>query len=178
MFPYEPLFNSGNNEMKVVMKKVFMKLMVPVLLFCLIGPVRIPTENAYTYAFPFLPQYQPGSQEELIREVGWDRIFFDYQSVSIRPDQRYTVDKLVTWLHNHPNVYMWLEGHASENEGSRDECLPLGERRAESVKEYLVERGVSSSRLSTISYGRGRPAVVGDNENYWVQNRRVMFVVR
>ncbi len=118
----------------------------------------------------------PGTQEALTVEVG-DRIFFDFDRSDIRADQRGTVDQLATWLQNNPGVALTIEGHADER-GTREYNLALGERRANSVREYLVARGISDSRLNTISYGKERPAVLGSNEYAWAQNRRAVFVVR
>lgn len=117
-----------------------------------------------------------GTQEELLVEVG-DRIFFDFDSSAVRADQRGTVDKLANWLQSNPSVAMTIEGHADER-GTREYNLALGERRANSVREYLVARGIDGSRLNTISYGKERPEVLGSNEYAWAQNRRAVFDVR
>jgi len=127
-----------------------------------------------TTASPNAPT--PGSQEALQVEVG-DRIFYDFDSSDVRSDQRGTVDKLATWLQSNPSVALTIEGHADER-GTREYNLALGERRANAVREYLVARGIDSSRLNTISYGKERPEVLGSNEYAWAQNRRAVFVVR
>ncbi|MEX2629879.1 MAG: peptidoglycan-associated lipoprotein Pal [Tistlia sp.] len=117
-----------------------------------------------------------GSQEELLVEVG-DRIFFDFDRSDVRADQRGTVDSLANWLQGNPSVALTIEGHADER-GTREYNLALGERRANAVREYLVARGINGSRLSTISYGKERPEVLGSTEYAWAQNRRGVFVVR
>ena len=118
----------------------------------------------------------PGSQEELNQEVG-DRVFFDFDSYAVRPDQRRTVELVAAWMNRHQNVQLTIEGHADER-GTREYNLALGDRRANSVRDLLVSQGVSMQRLSTISYGKERPEVLGSNEYAWQQNRRGVFVVR
>lgn len=122
-----------------------------------------------------IPGPAAGSQEELTVEVG-DRIFFDFDKFEIRADQRGTVEALAAWLDTNPSVTLTIEGHADER-GTREYNLALGERRANSVRDYLVALGTNPGRLTTVSYGEERPAVLGSNESAWAQNRRGVFVV-
>jgi len=117
----------------------------------------------------------PGSQEDLVVNVG-DRVFFDFDKSDLRPEARATVEALAVWMNNYPATTIALEGHADER-GTREYNLALGERRANSVRDYLVALGIGSNRSSTISYGKERPAVLGSNEEGWAQNRRGVFVV-
>jgi peptidoglycan-associated lipoprotein len=73
-------------------------------------------------------------------------------------------------------VTLTVEGHADER-GTREYNLALGERRANSVRDYLVALGINPARLSTVSYGEERPAVLGSSESAWAQNRRGVFAV-
>jgi len=122
-----------------------------------------------------IPGPKAGSQEDLTVQVG-DRVFFDFDKYNIRADQRGTVEKLAAWLDKNPSVTLTLEGHCDER-GTREYNLALGERRANSVRDYLVALGINPGRLSTVSYGEERPAVLGSNESAWAQNRRGVFVV-
>lgn len=122
-----------------------------------------------------IPGPGAGSQEELTVEVG-DRVFFDFDKYNIRADQRGTVEALAAWLDTNPSVTLSIEGHCDER-GTREYNLALGERRANSVRDYLVALGINPGRLSTVSYGEERPAVLGSNESAWAQNRRGAFVV-
>ena len=122
-----------------------------------------------------IPGPAAGSQEDLTVEVG-DRVFFDFDQFSIRADQRGTVEALAAWLDTNPSVTLSIEGHCDER-GTREYNLALGERRANSVRDYLVALGVNPARLSTVSYGEERPAVLGSNDSAWAQNRRGVFVV-
>ncbi len=117
----------------------------------------------------------PGSQEDLVANVG-DRVFFDTDRSTVRPDGRATLDKQSAWLKQNPSTTITVEGHADER-GTREYNLALGNRRATAVKNYLVATGINANRITTISYGKERPAVVGSNEQAWSQNRRGVTVV-
>ncbi len=119
---------------------------------------------------------RPGTQEDLVANVG-DRIFFDFDRANIRSDQAPTLDRQAQWLQTHSGVRVIIEGHADER-GTREYNLALGQRRANAARDYLVARGVSGARISTISYGKDRPAVLGSNEEAWAQNRRAVTVVQ
>jgi peptidoglycan-associated lipoprotein len=119
---------------------------------------------------------RPGSQEDLVANVG-DRVFFDFDSSVIRPDQRPTLERQARWMQQHPQVAVVVEGHADER-GTREYNLALGQRRANSARDVLVANGVAGTRISTISYGKDRPAALGSNEEAWAQNRRAVTVVR
>ena len=116
------------------------------------------------------PSIEPGSQEDLIVNVG-DRVFFGYDSFDLDEDAQELLQDQAAWLKQHPDVNITVEGHCDER-GTREYNLALGEQRAQAVKNWFILLGVDSSRLSTISYGKERPAVVGSNDKAWSQNRR------
>ena len=118
---------------------------------------------------------EPGSQEDLIVNVG-DRVFFNYDSAELDTDAQELLQDQVAWLKQYSNVSVIIEGHCDER-GTREYNLALGEKRAQSVKNYLINLGISSDRVSTISYGKERPAVVGSNDGAWAQNRRSVTIV-
>jgi peptidoglycan-associated lipoprotein len=118
---------------------------------------------------------RPGSQEDLVVNVG-DRVFFGFDRYDLAPEARATLDRQASWLKQYPNVTVTIEGHADER-GTREYNLALGERRANSVKNYLVAGGINPSRVKVISYGKEKPAVLGSNEAAWAQNRRGVTVV-
>ena len=118
---------------------------------------------------------EPGSQEDLIVNVG-DRVFFDYDSSELDTDAQELLQDQVAWLKQYSDVSVIIEGHCDER-GTREYNLALGEKRAQSVKNYLINLGISSDRVSTISYGKERPAVVGSNDGAWAQNRRSVTIV-
>jgi len=115
-----------------------------------------------------------GSLEDFRVNVG-DRTFFAYDSVELSVDARRTLERQAAWLKQFASVRMVIEGHADER-GTREYNLALGERRAIAQQDYLVALGVAPQRLSTISYGKERPAAVGANEAAWLQNRRAVSV--
>lgn len=119
---------------------------------------------------------RPGSQEDLVANVG-DRVFFDFDRYDIRADQRTTLERQAAWLGQHGSVQVQIAGHADER-GTREYNLALGQRRADSARDFLVARGVSSARISTISYGKDRPIALGSNEEAWAQNRVAITSVR
>lgn len=112
----------------------------------------------------------PGTQADLVVNVG-DRVFFTTDSYDINPEARATLDKQANWLAQYGDLRITVEGHADER-GTREYNLALGERRANSVKNYLVALGVDPRRIETITYGKERPAVAGTGESAWSQNRR------
>ena len=117
----------------------------------------------------------PGSQEDLQQSVG-DRIFFASDRTDLTPEARRTVDGWAMWLRQNPGVSATIEGHADER-GTREYNLALGERRALSVRDKLMSLGISGDRITTISYGKEKPAVVGNTEEAYAKNRRGVFVL-
>lgn len=117
----------------------------------------------------------PGSQADLEANVG-DRVFFALDSSVLSSEAQATLGRQVTWLQANPAVKVTVQGHADER-GTREYNLALGERRATAAKNFLASAGVDASRLSTISYGKEHPAVVGSTEEAWNQNRRAVTAV-
>ena len=117
----------------------------------------------------------PGSQQDFVVNVG-DRVFFETDSSELTEQARATLDKQAQWLGNYNRYSFTIEGHADER-GTREYNIALGARRAQTVREYLVSRGVAASRMRTISYGKERPVAVCDDISCWSQNRRAVTVL-
>ena len=117
----------------------------------------------------------PGSQQDLEASAG-DRVFFAFDRSDITPEAQEILTRQADWLRRYPNVTVTIEGHCDER-GTREYNLALGERRAQAVKNVLVASGIPASRISTISYGKERPAVVGSSEEAYAQNRRAVTTV-
>src|ERR1700724_3244005 len=117
----------------------------------------------------------PGSQQDLEASAG-DRVFFTFDRADISPEARQILARQADWLRRSPNVMVTIEGHWGER-GTREYNLALGERRAQAAKNVLVASGIPASRISTISYGKERPAVVGSSEEAYAQNRRAVTTV-
>ena len=105
-----------------------------------------------------------------------DRVFFATNESVLTTASRDTLRKQAAWLRKNSDVTVVLEGHCDER-GTREYNLALGEKRAQAVKSYLNGLGVGISSLSTISYGKERPAVIGSNDGAWSQNRRSVTIV-
>ena len=117
----------------------------------------------------------PGSFQEFSSSVG-DRVFFETDQTDLTPQNEATLDKQAEWLNRYSRYSFTVEGHADER-GTREYNFALGSRRAENVKNYLVSKGVSASRMKTISYGKERPVAVCDDISCWSQNRRAVTVL-
>jgi peptidoglycan-associated lipoprotein len=116
-----------------------------------------------------------GSQEDLIVNVG-DRVFFEFDSFELTVDGQSTLDAQAAWLKQYSDVNVTIEGHADER-GTREYNLALGEKRANAVFTYLMDAGISNSRMNTVSFGKERPEVVGSTDSAWSQNRRSVTTV-
>ena len=104
-----------------------------------------------------------------------DRVFFATNKSTLTTASRDTLRKQAAWMRKKSDLSFTIEGHADER-GTREYNLALGERRANTVKDYLMTYGISGSRLSVLSYGKERPVNSGSNPLAWSQNRRSVTV--
>src|SRR6056300_1561210 len=104
-----------------------------------------------------------------------DRVFFATNESVLTTASRETLRKQAAWLRKNSDVTVVLEGHADER-GTREYNLALGERRANAAKDYLMTYGISSDRISVLSYGKERPVDSGSNPLAWSKNRRAVTV--
>jgi peptidoglycan-associated lipoprotein len=117
----------------------------------------------------------PGSQQDFVVNVG-DRVFFETDQTDLTAQGRETLDKQAQWLSRYSQYTFTIEGHADER-GTREYNIALGARRAQSVRDYLVARGIQAQRMRTISYGKERPVAVCNDISCWSQNRRAVTVL-
>jgi len=103
-------------------------------------------------------------------------MFFEFDSAVLLAEAQAILKKKAEWLTNNPDVTATIEGHCDER-GTNEYNLALGDRRAESAKTFLMDLGISGSRLSCISYGEERPVDPGHNEEAWSKNRRGHFTI-
>jgi peptidoglycan-associated lipoprotein len=115
-------------------------------------------------------------RERMAAQVEAESIYFDFDRSFIRPEYRLILEKKVELLKEFPEYYLRIEGNCDER-GTNEYNLALGDRRADSAKNYLISRGISADRIETLSYGEERPLAVGHNEESWAQNRRDDFVL-
>ena len=113
---------------------------------------------------------------EFERMIG-DRVFFALNSSTLSAETQATLIRQAEWLDIHKLFSITVEGHADER-GTREYNIALGERRAEAVRQFLVKHGIDADRIDTISYGKERPAVIGNNEDAWKRNRRAVTAIR
>ena len=104
-----------------------------------------------------------------------DRVFFATNESVLTTASRETLRAQAAWLRENSNINVVIEGHADER-GTREYNLALGERRANSAKDYLMTYGISSDRISVLSYGKERPVDAGSNPLSWSKNRRSVTV--
>ena len=104
-----------------------------------------------------------------------DRVFFATNETVLTTASRETLRKQAAWLRKNSDITIVLEGHADER-GTREYNLALGERRANAAKDYLMTYGISSDRISVLSYGKERPVDSGSNPLAWSKNRRSVTV--
>ena len=115
------------------------------------------------------------SQEYIVMNYG-DRVFFDYDRYNLKPEGRTVVESWAAYAEAHTGTTFTIEGHADER-GTREYNLALGNRRANATVEYLAALGVDADRLSIVSFGKERPAVMGSTESAYAQNRRSILVL-
>jgi peptidoglycan-associated lipoprotein len=114
----------------------------------------------------------PGSPQDFVVNVG-DRVFFETDSTELTPNARATLDKQAQWLTQYGRYSFTIEGHADER-GTREYNIALGARRAQTVRDYLIAKGVQGGRMNTVSYGKERPVAVCNDISCWSQNRRAV----
>ena len=118
----------------------------------------------------------PGIEGEVLESKLLKDISFDFDKYDIRPQDASILKGNAALLAKYPNMKIQIEGHCDEK-GTIEYNLALGERRANSCKNYLISLGISKDRISTISYGKERPLDPGHTEEAWAKNRRAHTVI-
>lgn len=120
---------------------------------------------------------QPGTQAHFAGAVGSSTtIYFDTDRYNVDAQDAAALQVQAQYFAQYPQITFTIEGHADER-GTREYNIALGERRANSAKNYLVSLGVSANRIAVVSYGKERPIALGSNEGAWAQNRRAASVI-
>lgn len=114
--------------------------------------------------------------EEAKNRFESEDIYFDNKSYALLPEAREILERKAQWLKDNPRVNVVIEGHTDEA-GTPEYNLALGDRRAGNVKSFLIRRGIESSRLAVVSFGKEQPVESGESEEFRAKNRRVHFVV-
>jgi len=119
----------------------------------------------------------PGSQQHFAEAMqGRDTIYFDTDQFNIDPEDQAALRQQAQYLQQYPQIRATIEGHADER-GTREYNLALGERRSNAARNFLVSLGIGAERLTTVSYGKERPAALGSNEQAWARNRRAVTII-
>jgi peptidoglycan-associated lipoprotein len=118
----------------------------------------------------------PGTQEDLVQSAGV-RVFFDTDRNSLTSQATATLDRQSSWLQQYPQVNVWVAGNCDER-GTEEYNLALGQRRANTDRDYLVAHGINRGRIETISYGKSRPIDPGSTTEAWAQDRNAITSVR
>lgn len=119
---------------------------------------------------------EKGALGEGIKVKSLQTVYFEFDSYYLSEEARATLSENAEWMKAHPQLKVLIEGHCDER-GTEEYNLALGEKRAKSVRDYLVQLGVPSDALSIISYGEEFPVDARHNEEAWAKNRRAEFVI-
>jgi peptidoglycan-associated lipoprotein len=121
-----------------------------------------------------------GVDSALVRDFenkAGDRVHFAFNKSDLTKESQAVLHRQSEWLKSHPNIRLSVQGHC-DMRGTREYNLGLGERRANAAKKYLESHGIHADRLETISYGKERPAVLGNDEEAHAKNRRAVSVLQ
>ena len=166
------------------MRKALLILLLGALMLTIGGcpPPQKPIDTTPTPTVDTTPKapvekpVEPEKPKAVLQETQFQTVYFDFDKYDLRADAKASLDADFALLQEFPDAIVKIEGHCDER-GSVEYNLSLGEKRANAVMNYLVGRGVASSRLSVISYGKERPADNAHNEAAWAKNRRAEFKV-
>jgi peptidoglycan-associated lipoprotein len=140
------------------------------------GTKEMKPEGGKEFERSLVAKQEPGIKGEVFESELFKDIHFDFDKYNIRPGDASILRENVALLKKHPNVKIQIEGHCDEK-GTVEYNLALGERRANSARNYLVSLGISAARISTISYGKEKPMDPGHNEEAWAKNRRAHTII-
>ena len=118
----------------------------------------------------------PGSEQDLVASVG-DRVFYAFDRSGLSSEAQTTLDRQAAWLQKYPQVQVMIAGNCDAR-GTEEYNLALGQRRANTARDFLVARGVAPTRVQTISYGKDRPVALGSDSQAYAQNRNAITSVQ
>lgn len=150
------------------------------LVVVMVGCKKKPPEEAMpaaSVAPPAVEAAKPVAPPEVQQMAkNFERVFFDFDSAALGGDSKQALDENSTIMAQYTDIKLDVQGHADER-GTTDYNMALGQKRADSVVQYLLARGVSSSRVRSVSYGEERPLDGRSTETAWAMNRRAEFVI-
>ncbi|MCS7203967.1 MAG: peptidoglycan-associated lipoprotein Pal [Thermodesulfovibrio sp.] len=138
---------------------------------------KIQTEEANKIDKEKQAELRPSEIKEIVKKLQEEisDIYFDYDKYDIRTEDIPTLKKVAAALQKYPKLRLIIEGHCDER-GTNEYNFALGQKRANSAKQYLISLGISSTRIDIISYGEEKPLCTEQNEACWQKNRRAHFV--
>jgi len=163
------------------MKKMVLLLILPLFLALVFSACCCPKKKAagempVTEVAPVTEVQETPPPPEAPAKATLEPIYFDFDKSNLKPDATATLNKNAEWLSKNPTAKIRIEGNCDER-GTNEYNMALGERRANSAKQYLLKLGVSADRLTTVSYGEEKPVDPGHDEAAWAKNRRDDFKV-
>ena len=122
------------------------------------------------------PNLDPSKMVQDREKFATDTVYFDFDKSNVKPQYNANIARVADYLKANTSNSLLIEGHCDDR-GTEEYNLALGERRALSVRDKLMSAGISGDRITTISYGKEKPAMVGNNEEAYSKNRRGVFVL-
>lgn len=116
------------------------------------------------------------AHEDNFANVVGNEVYFDFDSAAFSTQATNTLKRQAGWLNEHPSFEAVVSGH-TDSRGTKEYNMALGAKRATEVKKFLVRNGVDKSRIKTVSYGKERPVVMGENDAAWAKNRRTVTTI-
>ena len=170
------LVTNGKNGVGIMLRN-FSGMKLALALCCVLALTACSKKNTPNLeaANAGLGSSAPGSEADFATNVG-DRIYFVVDQADLTPEGEEILGKQAAWLQKYPGVSIQMEGHSDER-GTREYNIALSARRATAAREFLISQGVEASRISSIAYGKERPAALCDAEQCWSQNRRAVTVI-
>ena len=143
------------------------------------GPTGDPAASSRAPSTPAAPLAgsQRPSPGDFIAADALKDVYFDFDKHAIRPDAATTLMANAAWMKSNPGTSILVEGHCDER-GTVEYNLALGQRRAQSTRDFLLAQGIPASRIAMISYGKERPVCTASTEECWARNRRAHFLVK
>lgn len=138
-----------------------------------VNPSTLKTDPSGTELGPRIDKGDYWGDHEIFKD---QTVYFDFDSSNVRPGDKSKIDAVAQHLKSQPSFKVEIEGHCDER-GTEEYNRALGERRALSVREYLISVGITGERINTISYGEDKAAVLGHDEAAWAKNRRGEFLL-
>ena len=156
------------------MKNKYLALFASILMIAGCETLGGGGSSSDTPSYEYGDSKQANLQAYLQNEIG-DRVYFETDKHNINSASAYVLETQANWLKSTPGFQILVEGHCDER-GTREYNLALGERRANAAKDYLMTYGISSDRISVLSYWKERPVDSGSNPLAWSKNRRSVTV--